>query len=709
MIKDLYYYLLILFSGLFDKEFYLKTYRDVRMADIDPIWHYIKHGWKDNRDPSNEFSTLKYLQVNQDVKFANINPLIHYIIHGKKELRNAYSVKSNKNSSTIKNKNGKVTLLNKIIKFNEDSSIFIFLRENFINFSRVIGIHIKKFEPLFTVAIPIYDRTDQLVESIESIINQSYKTFELLLISDGSPKATLEIINYYENKYSFVRAFRFKNNSGNAVRGRNKAIKEAKGKFLAFQDSDDIADHNRLKYTLQEFSKSNADVVYGGWRAIVDGTRDIGIENNQEFYSPNCDLDMLKKICVPCQSTVSAKTEILKEVGGFNPKMKYREDHELWLRIAYNGYKFSSVNKIITNLRIHENNLELKFKEKDDHWYQLMLKEYKNRIHMKPKIGYVIPGTGISGGIIVICEHANRLIERGYDVSLISQNNQNEIPWYPNLLSNVIPLDKITNNYDVLIATGWQTTKVVHNLSAIKKFYFIQSDESRFYEKGSSNYYAALETYEMDFKFLVIAKWMQKWISEKHDKESIYVPNGLNEKIVHQTDPLKEKTSKLRVLIEGPIDIPFKGVGNAFKAIKGLDCEVWCVSSSGVPKKEWKLDRFFYQVPFHEMKFIYSSCDVLLKMSEVEGFCLPPLEMMKCGGTAVISEVTGIEEYAKNYKNSIIIKSGDIQGARNAINKLINDRNLLRELKENAKITTEKFKWEPTIDKLEEEYYQKLI
>ena len=122
--------------------------------------------------------------------------------------------------------------------------------------------------------------------------------------------------------------------------------------------------------------KWNADVVYGGWRAIVDGSRKIDIQDGQEVFSPDCDYEMLKKICVPCQSTVMAKTEVLRKTGGLKPCMRYREDHELWLRIAYCGYTFKAINRVLTNLRLHSGNLELSFQSSDDEWYDLLLKEH---------------------------------------------------------------------------------------------------------------------------------------------------------------------------------------------------------------------------------------------------------------------------------------------------------------------------------------------
>jgi GT2 family glycosyltransferase/glycosyltransferase involved in cell wall biosynthesis len=74
-------------SGLFDQEFYLNTYADVKAANIDALEHYLTNGWKENRDPSSAFSTEGYFQLNPDVASANMNPLVHYVTNGKAESR----------------------------------------------------------------------------------------------------------------------------------------------------------------------------------------------------------------------------------------------------------------------------------------------------------------------------------------------------------------------------------------------------------------------------------------------------------------------------------------------------------------------------------------------------------------------------------------------------------------------------------------------
>jgi len=89
-------------SGLFDIEYYLFTYPDVRRQDINPVEHYIKSGAKEGRNPSKDFDTNFYLTQYKDVK--NINPLVHYILYGKKEKRNiSGDINTNINQRSLAN------------------------------------------------------------------------------------------------------------------------------------------------------------------------------------------------------------------------------------------------------------------------------------------------------------------------------------------------------------------------------------------------------------------------------------------------------------------------------------------------------------------------------------------------------------------------------------------------------------------------------
>lgn len=324
------------------------------------------------------------------------------------------------------------------------------------------------------------------------------------------------------------------------------------------------------------------------------------------------------------------------------------------------------------------------------------------------KIAYILPDVGVSGGIAVVCQHANRLAKRGHQVYMVSQTQGSEIDWFPNQNVPVLNLNEFPEDLDILVATGWTTSFDVVDLPAKHKYYFVQSDETRFHQPGSIWQNLTALSYLLNVHFITEARWIQKWLKDNFGQEAVLISNGLDDEIFFPDDPLEPKGKKPRILLEGAIDLPYKGMRDAFTAVADLDVDVWCVSSLGKPKPGWHCDRFFKQIPMIEMRKVYSSCDVLLKMSRVEGFFGPPLEMMACGGTSVVAKVTGYDEYIKDGYNAIVVEPGDVAGARNAIQRILSEPELRANLIRNGQETAKQWQWEPSIDRLEAEFLRAL-
>jgi hypothetical protein len=111
-------------------------------------------------------------------------------------------------------------------------------------------------------------------------------------------------------------------------------------------------------------------------------------------------------------------------------------------------------------------------------------------------------------------------------------------------------------------------------------------------------------------------------------------------------------------------------------------------------------DMFFDTVPLARMPAIYSSCDVLVKLSSVEGFFGPPLEMMSCGGTAITSDVTGHDEFMRHGENGIVVPGGNPCLVREWLVRLMQDRAMLAMLRRNALTTAAEFRWDATLAKV---------
>jgi glycosyltransferase involved in cell wall biosynthesis len=335
-------------------------------------------------------------------------------------------------------------------------------------------------------------------------------------------------------------------------------------------------------------------------------------------------------------------------------------------------------------------------------------KKSNNSKTFKKSICYIIPTTNITGGVAVVCEHLNRLKKLGYKTLIASYDNKTDLSWFPNQSVKVIPLknnQKTIEQYQTVVATGWITSYELLLLNNKRKIYFVQSDETRFYPKGSYLKTRVKKTYTFPFEFMTEAKWIQLWLKNNFNQNAFYVPNGINTDIFHPDTPLEPKPkNKKRILLEGAINFPFKGMEEAFNVVKNMDCEVWCVSYDGKPKPEWHCDRFFEKVPMQDMRKIYSACDILLKLSRVEGFFGPPLEMMACGGVSIVAKVTGYNEYIVDGYNALVTKPSNVSKTKKLLQSLIDNQKLYNQLQLNSQKTVKKMSWDKTIFKIETLY-----
>jgi len=353
------------------------------------------------------------------------------------------------------------------------------------------------------------------------------------------------------------------------------------------------------------------------------------------------------------------------------------------------------------NLRLYLNQNISTFKN-----FYCFLKFKLNFQPTEPKKNFVyflVPHTRLTGGNIVIFEYANQLKKMALKPLIISLKKNNQPTWFPRQKVKITTIDKINRLPvpEILIASSWITSYYLSQLKAKKKIYFVQSIESRFFEPFSLPKLLACRSYKQPFIFLTEAQWIKKYLKNKYQQKAKYLKNGLNKSIFRKTKPFKRKKKKLTVLIEGSLRSKYKGVGQAFKVVKNLNCQVWLLSYSGQPKKDWSYDRFFSNIPYSQTAKVYSSCDLLLKMSKIEGMFAPPLEMMACGGTAIVTKVTGYKEYIKDGKNALVINIDDVSKARKYLKKLFNNPKLLKKLKKGGQQTAQKWPdWKKQAEKL---------
>jgi len=308
---------------------------------------------------------------------------------------------------------------------------------------------------------------------------------------------------------------------------------------------------------------------------------------------------------------------------------------------------------------------------------------------------FVIGSTGISGGSYVILQHAQYLLERGWRVGLAARHrDEGFTPWHPAFDSiPVMSIDEAAETeFDIVMATWWPTVYDLPRLRGRHFMYLVQSVESRFYGEGGAEEWAqplAELTYTFGLPIVTIATWLQVYLATRYKAPSFLVRNGIRKDVYVPFGPTVERRQegRLRVLVEGPTSIPMKNVDAAVRlAREGGADEIWLMMGAQDPIPP-TVDRTFIKIPVESTPVIYRSCDVLLKLSKVEGMFGPPLEMFHCGGTAITYDVTGSEEYLVSGKNSLVLPMNDEEGVADAVRALKTKPDLLRDLRAGALAT----------------------
>ncbi len=326
------------------------------------------------------------------------------------------------------------------------------------------------------------------------------------------------------------------------------------------------------------------------------------------------------------------------------------------------------------------------------------LHEYYARFSATPRpeqpmrVVFIVGSADISGGSYVIFEHALWLKRHGAEVTVALLRDISEATpgWHPALtelrFSSVS--DLAGEEFDLAIATFWLTVYELPKLRFRHAVYFVQSAEARFHshEADRSTSELAELTYTLGIPTITVATWLQMYLSYQHGAPAFLALNGID-KSRYQAGGIKvaEPPAKgLRVLVEGHVDVPMKGVANAIKAATAAGCEeIWLLTPSDIDEYPG-VDRVFSRIPVEDTGAVYRSCQVLVKLSQVEGMYGPPLEMFHCGGTVVTSDVSGHEEYIEDGVNALVVPTDDVASAATALRRLREDPELLQRLRRGA-------------------------
>ena len=311
------------------------------------------------------------------------------------------------------------------------------------------------------------------------------------------------------------------------------------------------------------------------------------------------------------------------------------------------------------------------------------------------KILFLIGSPDLNGGTYVIVEHAAYAMSKGHDVTLLSMEPPtiDSLAWHPALAQlKVLHIDDYDGKQaDLAIATFWRTTFELARVNARQYAYFVQSIESRFYPDHDINMRRLVDcTYQIGLPGITEAEWIRQHLEDNYGSNYFLAHNGIRKDLYTTTGPshAPRKGARLRCLVEGSLKSPhIKNTARTARLVRSVrGIESWLLTPT-VMRWYPGFERLFCRLSVPEVPDVYRSCDVLIKLSLVEGMFGPPLEMFHCGGTAVVYKVSGHEEYIRHSDNALVAPLHDEARVREYIIALRDDRALLGRLQAGAQAT----------------------
>ena len=207
--------------------------------------------------------------------------------------------------------------------------------------------------PQVSVLMPVRNGELWLAEAIDSVLNQTFRNFELLVIDDGSTDTTPELLLGYARRDSRIRMFR--QEPLGLVSALNFGLTEAQAGVTARLDADDVAVPHRLDVQLSFLAKHREVALVGSWAENIDaygqskGQLQPAIEHNEL-------VEILAKSNPFIHSSVAFRTAIARSVGGYRPAVEGAEDYDLWLRMSEVA-KIANIPERLVRYRRHNANI----------------------------------------------------------------------------------------------------------------------------------------------------------------------------------------------------------------------------------------------------------------------------------------------------------------------------------------------------------------
>lgn len=209
--------------------------------------------------------------------------------------------------------------------------------------------------PKISVVMSVYNGEKYMRESIESILSQSEKDFEYIIIDDGSTDTSLKIINEFQKKDPRIKVLSRKNKG--LVYSLNEGLQLAQGEYIARMDADDISHIDRFERQIKYMEEENL-VVCGSFAEKIDT---LGQKVGEMTYPPSSvTIKSFALLHNPfIHPSIIFKKDSIEKVGGYKAFFRHIEDYELWTRLIYR-YKTGNIPLTLLQYRVHDEQITQK-------------------------------------------------------------------------------------------------------------------------------------------------------------------------------------------------------------------------------------------------------------------------------------------------------------------------------------------------------------
>lgn len=348
--------------------------------------------------------------------------------------------------------------------------------------------------PTVSVVMSTYNRAEILPDAIESILNQTYKDFEFIIIDDGSNDHTTDVIKAYAHKDPRIKWIRNKKNRG-LIYSLNRGLQAARGKYIARMDDDDAAVPERFERQVLAMDMHPEIVVMGSGIAGKTGTITIDTESLPQIEDPNEMAINTYFSSGLAHPTIMMRRDFLKKHNlQYNPEYLYAEDCGLYMDILDKGGKLSAVKERLLRFGVAP-----KEETKKPSRYGHIQYETFKAIQRK-KLGKLFtPDESLLGSSIDQlgkCKLWQKMSEANQDKNIVNQETLNK------MISDRCPPHLDTTIY--VSHPYW-------------KDFFVREGENRLYRMGSKEYATIIE----DTPEMLVVKW-DKYGIERYRRTTPY-------------------------------------------------------------------------------------------------------------------------------------------------------------------------------------------